>query len=604
MSLAPGIYGVISTHPETRDALKTLLRDSGQPSSLIEHVESSLGFSVGRIGAPGCGAITRTSSACGVTVVLHGDIDTIGGVEVASGVSILDKVREHYVSHGISGVARSLTGPYCAAIVDVPLRKAFVINDRLGTHPHYWLRTPKGVIFGASVLALIQAGDSRPDLDLLGAAEFLRFGHLLGERTLCRGVALIPPGSWLDVNLESAWVESTRYSAPSDFFGVHNAGIPGYEGAIDAFERATRRAHNRSAGVTGITLSGGLDSRAILVALGTKRDQVRSFTCGVSGCADERVGAQLAKACGLDHRFLPHHDLDLDETEVRLRKLVRDTDGMYLSHGLTELHDIAWLETQGCDVLFRGHAGELAKMRLAWPFHTGVDVSSTRSNADLAATLMRRFNFAVTDASLVTGSFRPVMCEHPRDALEVLLKEVDVEPRAACAYLYLFQHHRRFTAASLAPFRRHSKIEMPFSCEVFLRELLTLPMAMRENTTFHRNLIRRHGALARIENTNTGAPAGAGPLRSSITERVATGLSKLRIRGYRHYHSVDSDVRETVLPIAEVQLLSNQARTRELFRPTALRTLIDSVRQGVPNRGLPLLAILTLELWLQEASRP
>ena len=65
--------------------------------------------------------------------------------------------------------------------------------------------------------------------------------------------------------------------------------------------------------------------------------------------------------------------------------MVSITDGMYLSHGLTEMLAVRFLDQTGIGVLLRGHGGELAKAHLAWPLHTDAHVYELTTVDELVA---------------------------------------------------------------------------------------------------------------------------------------------------------------------------------------------------------------------------
>ena len=73
--------------------------------------------------------------------------------------------------------------------------------------------------------------------------------------------------------------------------------------------------------------------------------------------------------------------------------MVSLTDGMYLSHGLTEMLAIQFLEDADFSVLLRGHGGELAKASLAWPLHTDERIHRMRSKEESVPYLLQRVNY-------------------------------------------------------------------------------------------------------------------------------------------------------------------------------------------------------------------
>ena len=110
-----------------------------------------------------------------------------------------------------------------------------------------------------------------------------------------------------------------------------------------AFNGAVQRALSGEHGI-GVSLSGGLDSRAILSAINCAQMPISTYTLGVKGCADEVIAQKLSRIAGTKHRFFELDKRYLKGFLAKLRKMVSLTDGMYLSHGLTEMLALQFLE--------------------------------------------------------------------------------------------------------------------------------------------------------------------------------------------------------------------------------------------------------------------
>ena len=143
----------------------------------------------------------------------------------------------------------------------------------------------------------------------------------------------------------------------------------------------------------GLSLSGGLDSRAILSAVDGHAPSLATYTLGIKGCADEVIAAKLAQLTGTQHRFFELDDKYLKDFLPNLTRLVSLTDGMYLSHGLTEMLALRFLSEVDFTVLLRGHGGELAKASLAWPLHTDGHVYGLKTTEELIPYLLQRVNY-------------------------------------------------------------------------------------------------------------------------------------------------------------------------------------------------------------------
>ena len=138
----------------------------------------------------------------------------------------------------------------------------------------------------------------------------------------------------------------------------------------------------------------------------TKR-RARSYALGVKGCADEVISRKLSRITGWDHDFFELDTKYLSEFLPNLREMIKLTDGMYLTHGLTEMLALGFLGEENGDVLLRGHGGELAKMSLGWPLHTDADIRAMRGTDALIPHLLARLNY-ISEEDILSKLFTPV----------------------------------------------------------------------------------------------------------------------------------------------------------------------------------------------------
>jgi asparagine synthase (glutamine-hydrolysing) len=292
------------------------------------------------------------------------------------------------------------------------------------------------------------------------------------------------------------------------------------------------------------------------------------------------------------------------------------TDGMYVSHGFTEMLALRGFEESDCSVLLRGHAGELAKASTAWPLHTDARIHAMRSKDEFVPYMLSRLTH-VSRGDVAREVFTDEWVQaldggDPRQSLEASLSEAaDLSPADLCSYLYLKEYHRRVTIPSLEIFRTATEVRMPFADVDFLRAVLQGPTKWRDGVKIHQRLIAANGAkYLRVRNPNTGAPAGAGPLREAIFDKVNTVLRRLNVHGYRHYHSFDGWMRRTLLDLAEQVLLDEQTLDRGVYRASKLRQTVAQARhlgahQGATEHDDLLQTLVLVELWQrQHLSRP
>ncbi len=434
-------------------------------------------------------------------------------------------------------------------------------------------------------------------------ADYLTIGAVFNDKTLAASVRLLAPGATLVCRPGQPAMPAVYSRVESLFHGK----VTGYEDYLAQVQSAFRTAVTRATatdGVLGLSLSGGLDSRGLLAAISGDKQRIRSYTLGMEGCADQVIGTRLARVAGTQHRFFKLDASYLRDFLPNMRAMVSLTDGMYLSHGLTEMLAVRFLESTGIDVLLRGHGGELAKASLAWPLHTDERVRKMTALDEVVPYLARRANYVSPHLRLVdilTPAAADRAGEGSHASFAVALDGTGLSPAEACSFLYLKELNRRFTVPSLELFRVHREVRLPYLDVGFLKVLLSAPAAWRDDTTIHRRLIASGGpSLLRIRNSNTGARVNAGRYEELLFEKLSTVLKRLSVHGFRHYHNFDGWMRNMLLSSVEEELMGGRARVQMFVGQDTLARLCSATRSGRCDHSYLLQVLLIIELWMRE----
>lgn len=542
-----------------------------------------------------------------VHVMLLGDVYNVGAIAhelgLESSVTPTRVIATLYERQGVTALAR-LEGAYGAVVMDSGKRRTLLVSDHIASYPIYWTRTANEFVFGSELAGVLRHPRVHRELDPAAVADYLTFGFPMGTRTLASGVSLVPAGSSVSFDWDSGQTTTTRLDNIVEAFTPWAGTQSDYlEALTSAFTKSVDRAVS-GPHCFGVSLSGGLDSRAILSALNGKAPETTTYTLGVHGCADQVIAEQLSRIAGTKHSFFELNDKYLREFLPNQRRMVSLTDGMYLSHGLTEILAVDFIAKAGFSVLVRGHGGELAKTDLAWPLHTDDAIRAMTSRQDFLTYIHRRVNaisgFGSLD-DLFTDSWAPALAGGGRASLDSATADVPLDPADLCSYLYLTEHHRRFTTPSIELFRHAVDVRMPFVDKEFLGVLLRGRPEWRADTTIHKRLTAAgNAAMLRVRNSNTGAPADAGPTLEFAFDKINSILKRLGVYGYRHYHTFDRWMRKQLISSVEEVLLSPTSLERGILRESALRRVLTETRDGRADYSYLLQVLLILELWQQE----
>jgi asparagine synthase (glutamine-hydrolysing) len=518
---------------------------------------------------------------------------------------ISDLIVELYRQHDIGFVTR-LEGAFSLALIDEARRRVVLAADTIGSHPIYWRADASGLGFGSDLSAVLRLFPTATRLNLRAVADYLTTGVVLGDKTLADGVTLLDPGTVLVYGMDDGRIRLQRYVRLEDFFTQQWTDRRAYLEAVQAaFKQAVGRALSGTVPI-GLSLSGGLDSRAILSAANRRAPTLQTYTLGVAGCADQIIAEQLARIAGTQHRYFELDHSYLRDFLPNMAEMVSLTDGMYLSHSLSEIPAIRFLRRTDIGVLVRGHGGELAKAHLAWPLHTDTHVYELKSTQELIPYISYRNNLVYMTGELplsriLTPEAHARAGEGVTESFASALSGTTLSPAECCSYLYLRELVRRFTIPSLELFRSEVEVRLPFLDASFLKVLLAAPPKWRDSTEIHQTLMRSGiPKVMKVRNANTGASADAGPLAEFVLDKWSSALKRLNVRGYRHYHNFDDWMQKGLLDSVEAELLSPSARVQTFVDKRTIHDLIERSRSGGAYRSYILEVLLILELWQRE----
>ena len=250
-----------------------------------------------------------------------------------------------------------LDGEFQIAIWDARDRELTLVNDRFGGLPLYCASSDEGIAFGGGVRGVLMAPGvpSTPDEEAL--REAMTFGGFrLGDRTNVAAIRMVPGGSV--VTIRPGGCRTTRYWSWRD---IPLSKRQDARELVEELRRLWRGAIGRrlvGGGRFGQTLSGGLDSRAILAEAAPRAPRGwTAITYGLPGCDDARYAECAARAAGARWSFYRLYGGENPDWLDRRTAFIQQTDGLI---ELGDLMHIEALELQrSCfDVHLSGYVGD------------------------------------------------------------------------------------------------------------------------------------------------------------------------------------------------------------------------------------------------------
>ncbi len=193
---------------------------------------------------------------------------TKGDIEVALNM---------YRKYGLDFLQK-LNGMYAGAIYDHVNSKLILFRDRFGIKPLYYTEWEGNFLFASEIKPLFKGSKRPPELNSKRLETYFTYRYLPGTETMFCGIRRLPPGSYLEYDLNE-----NRYSIKRYWEYKLDRIIPDmdFDDASEQFISLFRDAvkiRMRSDVEVGTLLSGGIDSSAVSSQSTVTKPDIRLFS--------------------------------------------------------------------------------------------------------------------------------------------------------------------------------------------------------------------------------------------------------------------------------------------------------------------------------------
>ena len=251
-----------------------------------------------------------------------------------------------------------LNGRFAGFLIDQRNRKMVLFNDRYGLARLYYHENPHGFYFASEAKALLNILPTLRALDLTALADYFSCGCTLQNRTLFKGVELIPGGSaWIfpaaeKIRKESYFDQETWASLPALSCTAYYEKLK--ETWIHILPRYLRK--NESAA---LSLTGGKDSRMIMAWLQPPPGALPCYTFGslYREPEDVKLARRVADICQQPHHTIRVGEAFLSQFPTLAERTVYLTDGVMDVSGSADLY-VNQIARQIAKVRLTGNYGQ------------------------------------------------------------------------------------------------------------------------------------------------------------------------------------------------------------------------------------------------------
>ena len=394
---------------------------------------------------------------------------------------------------------RDLDGEYQIAVWNPHAQSLLLLNDRFGALPLYVANGTRGVAFAGGVRGVLMGPGVSHEPDEDAIREAVTFGgYRLGSRTNIRRVQMVAPAS--AVTIAAGAMTSTRYWTWSE---LRDGDATDQQALLEETREAWTAAIRRrldGARHPGLTLSGGLDSRAILAEAARQTSSTTALTYGVPQSDDVRIARRSARTVNARWQLFPLYE---DGWLERRTARIHETDGLM---DLVDLMHTEVLEAMpsAVDVYLSGYIGDAV---------AGSTLFFVDRPEDFLATMPfygGELGMSYTEALLKA---------------EALMHETPGPARFAPYDHKLPQSTNRITAA-VRPF---ATVRRPFTDYRFFEICQRVPPTSRAQHHWREQWLRSTypRLFASIPNQQTGVPPGSSNLRRQLTRAARFGWRRL-----------------------------------------------------------------------------
>ncbi len=245
-----------------------------------------------------------------------------------------------------------LNGWFSGVLVDLRAGKVILFNDRYGVNRIYIHEGPHGIYFSSEAKAILKVVPGVRQLDMRSLGEFLTCAAVLQDRSLFRGISLLPGGSaWTFAAREP--VQKEAYFKCEQWEALPRLSAADYYESLKATWKRILPRYFRGRDRIGISLTGGIDSRMILAWADCAPGSLPCYTWGGTyrDCADVTLARKIAGICKQSHQVIP---LD-EEFWSEFPHLAEQT--IYLSDGCMDV-------TGSVDLFVQRKARQIAPVRI------------------------------------------------------------------------------------------------------------------------------------------------------------------------------------------------------------------------------------------------
>ncbi|MFM7079575.1 MAG: asparagine synthase (glutamine-hydrolyzing) [Bacteroidota bacterium] len=257
-------------------------------------------------------------------------------------------------------------GMFAFVIYDFDKRILFGARDRMGVKPFYYHLSDERFLFCSELKGIKSANALSLSMDMLSLGDYLKYGYVVGEKSIYNEVKKLLPGHCFTLDLETKEMSISSYWSFDYPSGIDLSGLTESEIKQRLSELLLSAFSYRMVSdvPVGVFLSGGIDSSLLSAVLALKGGyKFDAFTIGfdVPEYDESKQAAAMATLLGIKHHVEICKASDamqlFDQFYDIFDEPFADTSGIptYMVSRFASKHSKVALSADGSDEIFAGY---------------------------------------------------------------------------------------------------------------------------------------------------------------------------------------------------------------------------------------------------------
>lgn len=484
---------------------------------------------------------------------------------------------------------KSLNGRFQGLLIDRVSGTSTLFNDRYGMHRLYFHEAADAFYFASEAKAILNVRPELRVIDPRGMAELISCGCVLENRSVFKGIGVLPPASAWTFR-DGAIVGRPHYFDPKEWEGQERLDLESYYSQLrEIFARNLPR-YFVGSGPVSVSLTGGLDSRMIMAWLNATPGSVSCFSFGgmFRDCQDVSVARRVAQVCGQPHQVIPVGQEFLRGFDRHAERTVFLTDACV---GVSHTADL--------------YINQIARQ-----------IAPVRMTGNYGGEVLRSIR-AFKPVEPVPGLFHDDLASDLKRAKQTYASLIDVHPLSFSVFRQAPWHHYGLQALE----QTQLALRSPYLDNDLVKTVFRAPQSTLASNDISLRLIQDGNPELRRIRTDRGLAGGAGAMASAVRRqfleftfkaeyaydygmpqwvaRADHRLSRLHLEriflGRHKFYHYRLWYRDQLADYVRGMLLDSRTLARPYLRRQAVERIVAGHLRGDQNFTTAIHKLLTLE---------